>query len=472
MKLAVMQVLSESEIQQVHEATVDILTTCGVKVHSPKMLDFLKSKGMDVDKSEHVVKFTRAAIDDAISAIPATFDVYDREGEFAFTMGDGVPKVAAGHNAVFWVDSDTGQTRASKVSDVELFARICEQLDSIDMIGIPVMPQDVPNPRATLLYGVRACAVSSRKPIFFSTDSCQVNRACIEILRAAFKGDLSQQVYGISLLSPTSPLFWEENVIDAIMDTVDTGVPIAILPEPNAGVSAPFTLAGLLTMNNAECLSGMVMIQMLKPGYKVMYANSWTTTDMRTGSALVGSIECSVCRIAGAQMGKFYKTPTHTTTPNSDNHAHDEQNAWEKTFSQMVSAGAGNDLLVNCGMFATGMTCSQEQLVMDAEISEMSLRLAKGMEVNADTIAADLIKQIGPQGEGYLTAEHTMSYLRSDEYYTPKLAVRGPRASWEAAGSRDTYQIARDIVSDYAAQPAVPLDPVRAAKMEEIIKGF
>jgi len=138
----------------------------------------------------------------------------------------------------------------------------------------------------------------------------------------------------------------------------------------------------------------------------------------------------------------------------------------------MVSAGAGNDLLVNCGMFATGMTCSQEQLVMDAEISEMSLRLAKGMEVNADTIAADLIKQIGPQGEGYLTAEHTMSYLRSDEYYTPKLAVRGPRASWEAAGSRDTYQIARDIVSDYAAQPAVPLDPVRAAKMEEIIKGF
>ena len=96
--------------------------------------------------------------------------------------------------------------------------------------------------------------------------------------------DLRQQAYGITQLSPTSPLFWEEGVLAAIMDTVETGVPIAILPEPNAGVTAPYTLAGLLALNNVECLSGLAMIQMLRPGHKVMYANSWTTTDMRTGA--------------------------------------------------------------------------------------------------------------------------------------------------------------------------------------------
>lgn len=96
--------------------------------------------------------------------------------------------------------------------------------------------------------------------------------------RAAFAGDFDAHVYGISQLSPTSPLFWEDNVCEAILDTLATHVPLAILPEPNAGVSAPFTLAGLLTMNNAECLSGLVMIQLLKPGHPVLYANSWTTT--------------------------------------------------------------------------------------------------------------------------------------------------------------------------------------------------
>ncbi|MCL5105602.1 MAG: trimethylamine methyltransferase family protein [Armatimonadetes bacterium] len=472
MKLNTLQVLSDGEIKQIHEATVHILETCGVKVHSQKMLSFLEEKGLSVDRDSQVVRFSRSQIEDALSHVPSTFDVFNRDGEFAFTLGDGVPKVAAGHNAVFWLDSDTGETRSSTVADVELFARICEHLPNIDMIGIPVMPQDVPEPSSSLLYGVKACVENSRKPIYFSTDKADINRGCIELLRAAFAGDLGSQVYGISQLSPTSPLYWEGSVIDAIMDTVETGVPLAILPEPNAGVSAPYTLAGLLTMNNAECISGLVMIQMLKPGAKVMYANSWTTTDMRTGAALVGSTETTICRIAAAQLARFYKTPSHTTAPNSDNHAHDEQNAWEKTLSQFCSIASGHDLIVNCGMFATGMTCSHEQLIMDEEISAMSRRIAMGLAVTDDTIARDLIEEIGPQGESYLTTEHTMRWLRSDEYLIPSLAVRGPRASWEAAGAKDTYQLARDGLAEYTRRAVPAFDSERKAKLDEIVRGF
>ncbi len=471
MKLSTLTVLSDSEIKQIHEATLDILVNCGVKIGSLKMLEFLESKGLKTDRDKQTVRFTKSCIEETLSRIPATFDVFDREGTFAFTLGDGVPKIAAGHNAVFWVDTETGQTRPSRVSDVELFARICEKLETIHMIGIPVMPQDVPNPKASLLYGVRAVIENSKKPIYFSTDSLAVNRAIIEMARAAFKGDLKNQVYGISQLSPTSPLYWEGTVLDAIMDTVPTGVPLAILPEPNAGVSSPYTLAGLLTMNNAECLSGLVMIQMLRPKTKVMYANSWTTTDMRTGAALVGSTETTLCRIAAGQLAKFYKTPSHTTAPNSDNHAHDEQNAWEKTFSTFCSVAAGHDLIVNCGMFATGMTCSHEQLIMDEEISAMSKRIAEGILVNKETIACDLIKEIGPRGD-YLTTEHTMEWLHSNEYLLPRVSVRGPRASWETAGSKDAYLISRDKVRQYKNETGCPLPADRAAILAEIIKGF
>jgi trimethylamine---corrinoid protein Co-methyltransferase len=472
MKLPLMTVLSDNEIQQIHEATLHILTTCGIKVLSPKMLDFLKSNGLEADSQSGIVKFSRASIEAALASVPPTFDIFDREGKFAFTLGDGTSRVAAGHNAVFWVDSETGKTRPSTVADVEKFARICEQLPNIDMIGIPVMPQDVPNPRATLLYGVRACIENSRKPLFFSTDRAEVNHACIDLVSAAFGGDLKSQVYGITQLSPTSPLFWEKGVLDAIMDTVDTGVPIAILPEPNAGVSCPFTLAGLLTMNNAECISGIAMIQMLRPGAKIVYANSWTTTDMRSGAALVGSVETSLCRIAGAQLARFYKVPCHTTAPNSDNHAHDEQNSWEKTLGQFTAIASGNDLIVNCGMFATGMTCSHEQLVMDEEISAISRRMAAGILVNEDTIAREVIERVGPQGESYLLNEHTMRWLRSEEYMIPRVSVRGPRASWEAAGAKDTYQLSYEVADELGAQPAPAFDVVRKAKMAEIIKGF
>jgi trimethylamine--corrinoid protein Co-methyltransferase len=214
------------------------------------------------------------------------------------------------------------------------------------------------------------------------------------------------------------------------------------------------------------------MIQLLRRGAKFLYANSWTTFDMRLAAALVGSTETTICRIAGAQLAQFYKLPSHTTAPNSDNHAHDEQNAWEKTFSQFCSVASGNDLIVNSGMFATGMTCSHEQLLMDEEISAMSRRIAAGMRVDRETIAADLIKSIGPRGESYLTAEHTLRWLRSDEYLQPRLSVRGNRAVWESQGAQDTYQLARRRVGKMAAVPAKPLPPATQAKLDEIIASF
>lgn len=474
MRLATLRVLSDAEIEQIHEATLEILEASGVELGSPRMVDFLEQKGFRVERGKGgnpVVRLPRDRVMEALSTIPEQFEVFDRDGASAFVLGDGVPKVAAGHNAVFWVDSETGETRPSRVADVELFARICEELADIDMIGIPVMPQDVADPKLTLLYAVRACVANSRKPIFFSTDQAGVNRRVMEMLRAVFRGDFASQPYGISQLSPTSPLFWEGSVLEAIADTVLWGAPLAILPEPNAGVSCPYTLAGLLTMNNAECLSGLVLAQLLKPGAKVMYANSWTATDMRNGYALVGSTETTICRIAGAQLARFYRVPSHTTAPNSDNHAHDEQNAWEKALSQFCSVAAGNDLIVNCGMFATGMTCSHEQLLMDDEMSAISRRIARGIAVDDAAIAKDLILELGPHNPAYLTALHTLERLHSDEYIEPRVSVRQPRAVWEAAGAKDSYHVARDLVREYSQRPAAaPLDATRLDRLDGVLR--
>jgi len=138
MQLTPMTVLSPDEIRQIHEASLDILENCGVKVFNARMLDFLAGRGLDVDRGDQLVRFSRAVVEDALSSIPQRFEVYDREGECRYVLGEGRPKIAAGHNAIFWVDSDTGRTRPSTVEDVELFAHLCEHLECMDMIGIPV----------------------------------------------------------------------------------------------------------------------------------------------------------------------------------------------------------------------------------------------------------------------------------------------------------------------------------------------
>jgi trimethylamine--corrinoid protein Co-methyltransferase len=225
-------------------------------------------------------------------------------------------------------------------------------------------------------------------------------------------------------------------------------------------------------MNNAECLSGLAMIQLLHPGAPVLYANSWTTLDMQSGAALVGSTETSLGRIAGAQMARFYKCPSHTTAPNSDNHAHDEQSAWEKTLTTFTAVASGTDLVVNCGMFATGLTCSHEQLLMDEAISAFSRRISQGLLVNRDTIAAELIEERGPRGETYLTADHTLAWLRTGEYVRPRLSVNGPFGAWQAAGAKDTYALAREEVKRMSRAAPPPFEARRRARLAEIIAGF
>ncbi|MEI6148641.1 MAG: trimethylamine methyltransferase family protein, partial [bacterium] len=103
MRLNTLTVLSESEIRDIHSATLDILAATGVKILSPRMLGLLKAKGLPVDAASQTVRFPRAVLEDALARIPPRIEVSDREGRPAFVLGDGVPKIAAGHNAVFWL---------------------------------------------------------------------------------------------------------------------------------------------------------------------------------------------------------------------------------------------------------------------------------------------------------------------------------------------------------------------------------
>ena len=109
MQLTPMKVLSGDEINRIHEASIDILENCGVKVFNVKMLDFLRERGLVVDMDQKVVRFSRAVIEDALSSIPQHFEVHDREGRLLFDLGGGRPRIAAGHNAIFWVDGETGE---------------------------------------------------------------------------------------------------------------------------------------------------------------------------------------------------------------------------------------------------------------------------------------------------------------------------------------------------------------------------
>lgn len=472
MRFSDFKVLSDHEINQIHEASIKILENTGVLIYSSKVLNLLYEKGAEVDYDKRLAKLPRKLVESCLKTLPKTFDLYDRNGNKALTIGDAVPKCASGHNAIFIIDAETNERKNSTVNDVENFALISDKMEDIDIVGVPVMPQDV-TPQASLIYAVKTLYENTTKPIFFSTESSAVNAAIIKIMKAvAGKDDISGCPTAISQLSSTSPLLWEEGAVDALVDVSKEGIPLNLLPEPMTGVSAPYTVAGLLTVHNTEVLSGIVISQLVRPGAPVIYGSSWTTYDMKYTTAIIGSPETSMLRVAGCQMARFYNMPSHTTAPNSDSNAHDEQNAWEKTISNMCAICAGNDVVMNSGMFATGLTISLEQLVLDDEINGIIRRLYKGIDVSADTIATEVIDSVGPRGNFFME-DHTFNFLRSGEFRDVKVSNTKTYDRWLSDGAPDVAKSAGKRVKEIInAGNTNKLDSKKVEEMEQIIKEF
>ncbi|MFP4384917.1 MAG: trimethylamine methyltransferase family protein [Spirochaetia bacterium] len=467
MKLNKMEVLSRSEIKMIREGSAGILEDTGVKIHSPEILELLKKKGAVIDAGSGTARFPGKLQEQCLSTVPGKITVRGREGNPVLELGGEHVYFASGHNAVFMEKPLTKVYRELTRQDVSDFAHLAEQLDDIDMLGLPGAVSDAAS-GDPLLNTLAISMAKSVKPVFFSTDSAEVNRAAMNMTEIITGKTSPEHYYMISQFSPTSPLQWEDGAVRGTAECAKRGFPVAILLEPITGVSAPYTLAGLITIHNAEALSGIIITQLINPGTPVIWASSWTAFDMKEGTALVGSAETSLARIAGAQLARSYGIPVHTTAPNSDNHVHDEQNAWEKTISALTAAAAGNQLIVNCGMYACGMTVSLEQLVMDAEIAGQVKRICRGIEVSETAVAADLIKEKG-QSPDYITDDHTLNLLHSEEHRNPLVAQRGGRQSWINRGAPDSVREARGIADALLAKKGPELSGTLRQRIEDAV---
>lgn len=472
MKLTEFKVLSAEEIAKIHEASLDILEGCGLVVESEEVLSLLEKNGCPVDRAKMTARFPRKVVADALSKCPGKFPVLNREGEEAFVMGGGRCVCGSGHNAIFTLVDESGERREAALKDVKDFSILSDALSEVDMISVPYSPQDV-NKQTSLLYAIKQILEVSKKPVFFSCESEIINKAAVEMCKSVLGvSHINGRSNMISQLSTTSPLYWEKGAVKALYYVAAEGMPVAFLPQPISGVTAPYTLAGLLTMHNTEVLSGVVISQLVNPGLPVIYACAWTTYDMRQTNVLIGRPESSLLRIAGAQMAHFYGIPCHTTAPDNDANVHDEQGAWEKMLSTVAAISGGNDMLVNMGMFGTGMSISLEQLVMDNEMCRIARRFAEGIAVNADTIASDVIQAVGPRSM-FLMEEHTVSYLRSGEHVPLDITNGANYGIWRDTGKHTSADAARSVIEKVLSEGVRnPIDERRGKRLKEIIEIY
>ena len=256
--------------------------------------------------------------------------------------------------------------------------------------------------------------------------------------------------------NPVSPLQHSKELTEGLMVYAKYKQPVSIAPEAQAGATAPITLAGLLTQQNAEVLSGITIAELTNPGTPVLYGAVSVPLDMKTGNIALGAIEVGLINAAAAQLARYYGLPSRGTGGTTDSKIPDIQAGFEKAATLLMAASAGINFIYDAaGALESTLTASFEQAVIDNEICGMVARALRGIDVNDETLAIDVIENVGPGGQ-YLSQKHTLKHLKKEQYI-PKIIKREKREDWERAGSKDLWKVAREeakkILKEHQPEP-------------------
>lgn len=460
--------LTEKDINSIHEMTVRIMEEVGVKIPNKQALEIFEQKGVPVDYDTQVVKIPRALLEETVNGAPSRVILCGRKEEHDLTLEGARTYSGTGGTVLNCLDLETGQRRPTTLEDVKNFALITDALDNISFFVINVYPTDLQLQEVDVNRFFHAFSNTS-KHVMGGTYTLEGLRRVIKMSEtlAGSPAKLRERPFVSFITCVMSPLLLDNKYTDFLIEVARQGLPLATPAEPLAGATSPCTLAGTIATNNIETLTGVILAQLVNPGTPTLYGSVATNMEMKSGSYLAGSIESGLINAGLAQMAQYYGIPFYATAGMSDSKLPDCQAGYEKAATSMIASLAGANYIHDAaGILEFCTTASYEQMVIDNEILGICLRAVRGIEVNEDTLAEEVLRRVGPGGN-FLSEEHTIKHFRSEFFYT-KVADRQSRKLWEKDGSLDAAErarrIAKELLQDHRAEPLPQeaLEKVRA----------
>ncbi len=441
-----LELLPRTEVERIHLASMKLLEEIGVMIYNDNALRLLKNAGVEVDFSKKIAYIPQHLVKESLIKAPSVIRLYSRNGKHDRILeGDNVT-YNPGSAALFFLDSKTGDLRRPLTRDLVDLVKLTDALEHIHAQSTALVVSDVPD-EIVDRYRLFIVLKNSPKAIItgtFSIDGLYDMKRMLELVAGGEK-ELARKPMAIFDTCPSAPLKWSEITCQNLIDCAKFRIPAEIIPMPQLGATGPVTLAGSLVQHNAEFLSGLVMAQVENPGAPVIYGGSPTTLDMRFGTARLGAIETMMLGCSYAQMGKYYKLPTHVYLGLSDTKTIDAQCGFESGIAIVLGTLAGINVISGPGMLNFENCQSLEKLVIDNTICGMALRLVEGVTVTDETLAIDLIRKVGPGGM-YLAEKHTLKWFRKERFIPSELIDRREWKAWKADGSKTAHQRAKEIV--------------------------
>ena len=460
-------ILTKDQVDSIKLGALNVLENTGVVFHHEKALQILMDAGCNIDKGKKLVKFSRDLVEESLGKCPSNFLLHGRDGKYGLDLGD--PNVYFGSFAgKEYIDLDTYEKRLPTKKE---FAAAWQILNYLSGCHVPHYTygsvQGIDGP---YWYPYRS-ATAAR-----NTEKAGAN--WVGGIHGAHKWSI--RIFEVSGVTPlgsvpaTPPLTWHRNNIDVLLDCAKAGIPIKPASGLASGATGPATIAGTLVQNCAEVISAIVLAQIVKPGLGVIVQDYSQPLEMRTGGIVQGGIERGLMGAAWCQIWRNYGIP-RMTMMSSDAKVPDYQCAMEKVMSVSLHALAGSNIVSFMGTVYDELIFSPAVAIIDNDVVRMLGRVLRGITVNQQSLAVDIINEVGPIPGQFLDKKHTRETWKQEQLM-PDVADRLTHPEWERLGKRDILAIARDkheeILKNHRPEPLSKEQEKEISKILEEAKKY
>jgi trimethylamine--corrinoid protein Co-methyltransferase len=433
--------LSNSQLENLQQATLECLQTVGVKFPSERALNVFEEHGAEVDRETQIVNISPDLVKRAMSTVPRYFKVGSRSPETDFSLQEDHTYFCTDGCGVEVVDFETGQLRPSTKVDVGMMARVVDYLPSMAFYWPMVSAQDhgITSPLHELevswqntVKHVQSETLMGAALAKYAVEMGQVIAGSKEALR-------ENPVFSV-IICTIAPLVQDKEGIEGAMLLAEAGIPVGFLAMPTLGTTGPATLAGSYVVADAEVISATVLMQLVAPGAPVCHSVMHSWTDPRTGNYVPYPLD-SRGRYAPVEMAHHWKMPSFGGAFGTESHRPGTwQAAADVALDPLLISLAGVEWATGIGLNRSFTLLVPEAIIFDDDLYHRARYAISDLEISPETIALDVINEVGPGGH-FLAQKHTRTYMRKN--WSPGLGHELD----QQAKYRDPSEVARERLS-------------------------
>ncbi|MBC8254669.1 MAG: trimethylamine methyltransferase family protein [Ardenticatenia bacterium] len=458
-----LEILTEEEIEGIHRAALDVLRETGVTFENERALNLFEQNDCIVDYEEKRVRLPPGLVEECIRQAPSTYRLRARDPKNDLSIGmDRIYfGLAPGQNTV---DLDTWEGRVATKQEYRDFVTVLDYLDTMGwLICYPYFGWEGVDPVMAMVEITAGMIRDSTKvvEIGYQLDS---EVFCIEMAHAV----------GIEILCPIAaspPLTYYSDACEMAFRSVEAGFPIDLCSGGVHGGTAPATIAGAIVSDTVEKLAGLALVQLIRPGTPVVAMDQTTPQNMQTGSPFFGAIGCSLHMVAETQLWRRYGIPHRNSQAGYTNSKRiDFQNGYERAICAQNTALCGASMLSLIGGVYGEVTAHPVQAILDHDIAGMIGRFLEGVTVNDETLAVDVINEVGPIPGFYLGQAHTRKWWKQEQF-VPEVSDTLTYAEWMESGRKSCLDYAQEKLERILdTHRPTPLTPGQEEDIQRIVE--